>query len=205
MILKLDFFKVSKMTHNFSLSKVPKMSSLRINFKKANHLRSNHNEVPKTNNYKKNTFFVHSRKISNPLKDLKQSTEKLKEIATLLAKERNIKGYKSMSEDRLLSAFKESESLKESQNNFDDTKRKTNFSKARIEKIRKEFNESRYKFSKSRINKVRKNLYEMENEKNLFASKIKEIETNITELEENLSKTKKYYDYDDTEYKIIKM
>ena len=45
-----------------------------------------------------------------------------------------------MSEDRLLSALKASESLKES----DETKAKINFSKPRIEKIRKEFNESRH-------------------------------------------------------------
>ena len=91
-----------------------------------------------------------------------------------------------MSEDRLLSALKESESLQESEKNFDDMKPKINFSKARTEKIRREFNESRYKSSKSRINEIRKNLYEIENEKNLFASKIKEIERNLAELEENL-------------------
>ena len=51
---------------------------------------------------------------------------------------------------------------------------------------------------------IRKNLYEIENEKNLFESKIKDIERNLTELEENLSKTKKYYDYDDIEYRGIK-
>ena len=44
---------------------------------------------------------------------------------------------------------------------------------------------------------MRKNLYETENEKNPSESKIKEIERNLTELEENLSKTRKYYDYDD--------
>ena len=37
-----------------------------------------------------------------------------------------------MSEDRLSSAPKASESLKESQKNFDDTKPKINFSKPRI-------------------------------------------------------------------------
>ena len=83
--------------------------------------------------------------------------------------------------------------------------KKNFFSKARIEKVRKEFNESRHKFSKSKINEIRKNLYEKENEKNLFASKIKETERNLTELEKNLSKTKKYYDYDDTEYKGIRV
>ena len=34
--------------------------------------------------------------------------------------------------------------------------------------------------------------------------KIKEIERNYTELEENLSKTRKYNDYDDTEYNGIR-
>ena len=57
-----------------------------------------------------------------------------------------------MSEDRLLSALKDSESLKESD------KPKTNFSKERIEKIRKEFNESRHKFSKLKIKDSKKSL-----------------------------------------------
>ena len=61
---------------------------------------------------------------------------------------RGMKGYKSISDDRLLSALKASESLKESENNFDDTKPKMNFSKSRIEEIRKKFNELRHKFSK---------------------------------------------------------
>ena len=34
-------------------------------------------------------------------------------------------------------------------------------------------------------------IFTKQNEKNLFASKIKEIERNLFELEENLSKTKK--------------
>ena len=42
----------------------------------------------------------------NPsLKDLNLSSEELKEIAKLLARKRGIKGYKSMPEDRLLSAL----------------------------------------------------------------------------------------------------
>ena len=96
-----------------------------------------------------------------------------------------------MSEDRLLSALEASELLKESENNFDDTKPTIIFSKSRTEKIRKELNESRHKFSKSKLNEIRTNLYEIENEKNLFASSIKKIEKNLDELERNLSKTKK--------------
>ena len=76
--------------------------------------------------------------------------------------------------------------------------------KNRIEKIRKEFNESRYKFSKLKIKEIRKNLYKIENEKNRSESKIKEIEINYTELEGNFSKTKKYYDYDDIEYRRMR-
>ena len=104
----------------------------------------------------------------------------------------------------LLSALKASESLKESEKNFDDTKPKINFSTPRIEKIRKEFNESRHKFSKLKINEIRRNLYEIENEKNIFAPKIKEIERNLLELQENLFELKKNYDYGDTEYKGIR-
>ena len=40
----------------------------------------------------------------------------------LIAKSRGIKGYKCMSEDRLLRALSASESVKESKKNFDDTK-----------------------------------------------------------------------------------
>ena len=54
-----------------------------------------------------------------------------------------------MPEDKLLSAFKASESLKESEKDFDDIKTKINFSRSRIEKMRKKFNELRHKFSKS--------------------------------------------------------
>ena len=51
-----------------------------------------------------------------------------------------------MPDNRLLSALKALGSLKGSKKNFDDTKPKINFSKQRIEKIRKEFIDTRYKF-----------------------------------------------------------
>ena len=55
----------------------------------------------------------------------------------LIERIRSIKGYESMSEDELLSALIASKSVKESENNFDDTKPIINFSKSRTEKIRK--------------------------------------------------------------------
>ena len=125
----------------------------------------------------------------NPsLKYLNPSSEELEEIAKLLGKKRGIKGYESISEDTLLSALISSKPVKESEKNFDGTKPKIKFSKSRIEEITKKFNESRHNFSKSKINKIRRNLYEIGNKKNLSAPKIKEIEKDLIELEENLSK-----------------
>ena len=112
--------------------------------------------------------------MSDSLKNLELSLEELKEIATLLAKKRDIKGYKIMSEDELLSYLTLSKPVKKGK------KLKTNFSNARIEKIRKEFIESRHKFSKLKIKEIRENLYKIENEKSLSESKIKEIEKNLT-------------------------
>ena len=40
--------------------------------------------------------------------------------------------------------------------------------------------------------------------KNFSESKTKDIEKNLLELEKSLSKDKKYYDYDDAEYKGIR-
>ena len=88
-----------------------------------------------------------------------------------------IKGYKSM-----LSSI--NQSMKESEKNFDD---------ARMEKIKKGFNELRDIPSKPKINEIREDLYRIGNKK-------KEIEKNFLKLEKNLSKLKRYYDYDDIEY-----
>ena len=53
----------------------------------------------------------------NPsLKDLHLSSEELKEIAKLLARKRGIKGYKSMPEDKLLSALISSKPAKKLKN-----------------------------------------------------------------------------------------
>ena len=71
----------------------------------------------------------------------------------LIAKSRVIKGYKSMSEERLLSSLNKWESVKESERNFD---------YARIEKMKKYFNELRDRLSKPKIKKIRKDLYRIE-------------------------------------------
>ena len=99
----------------------------------------------------------------------------------LVAKNRGIKGYKSMSEERLLSTLSE---LVESKYSFDDE---------RFKKIRKDFNELSDRFSNPQIREIRKNLYEIKNPKNLSTQKIKEIQENLFKSEKSLSNFKKYH------------
>ena len=68
-----------------------------------------------------------------------------------------------MPEERLLSSLKESESAKESEKNFDNT---------RIEKRKNGFNELRDSF-KSKREEIRKDLYKIENKKKSFHSENK--------------------------------
>ena len=64
-------------------------------------------------------------------KNYKNGKSIVKWIENNYNKIRGIKGYKSMSEERLLSALNESELVKECGKNFDD---------ASIEKVKKDFN-----------------------------------------------------------------
>ena len=64
-----------------------------------------------------------------------------------IAKMRHIKGYNSMSNERLLSALDESNELSSNVNNFNNTG---------IKKIRKDFSNLRHRLSKSKINELTK-------------------------------------------------
>ena len=77
---------------------------------------------------------------------LKQALNELKQIEKM----RGIKGYKSMSEERLVSSIKESESEEESENNFDGS---------RIKKIKKDLNKLRDRLSKPKIKVIRKHIH----------------------------------------------
>ena len=85
-----------------------------------------------------------------------------------IVENRGLEGHRSMSKNQLSTFLNLSKSVKESENNFDDTK-------LRIKKIRKKFNELSVRFSKPKIKEIRKNLYKIENKKTFFTPKIKEI------------------------------
>ena len=66
-----------------------------------------------------------------------------------MAKMRGIKGYKSMSRERLLSALNGSKSADSEKN----------LHNARTKQIREEFNKLRDRFLKPKIKEIRRNLY----------------------------------------------
>ena len=80
----------------------------------------------------------------------------------LVAENRGVKGYKSMSEEKVLSALSKPKLIK---NIFDNE---------RLKKIIEDLNKSRYKFSKSKIKEIRKNFYEIDTKKNLSTQKVKD-------------------------------
>ena len=77
---------------------------------------------------------------------LKLALNELKQIEKM----RGIKGQKIMSEERLVSSIKESESEEESENNFDGS---------RIKKIKKDLNKLRDRLSKPKIKVIRKYIH----------------------------------------------
>ena len=108
---------------------------------------------------------------------------RIKRNCYITSTKRGIKDYESMFKDKLLSALKTSESK----------------NKTRNEKITEEIKKLQRMFSKSEIKEIKRNLYEIENKRNLSASK-----KYLLKLEERLSRLKTYYDHDDAEYKGIK-
>ena len=120
------------------------------------------------------------------LKDLILSPEESKDIAELLAQKRGIKDNENMSNDKLLGALKVSE----------------NKNKTRIEKIKEEIKKLQHKFSRQKLKEILKSLYEIENRKNLSASK-KTLKC-LNKLGKIIYKLNIYYDYDDVEYRGIK-
>ena len=90
--------------------------------------------------------------------DLYLSKEESKDIIELLAKNRNIKNYKSKSSDKLNKIFK-----KQSKN------------KKRIDDIKEELKNPAYNISKSESKDIKMTLYNIEKEKKLVQEKLVNI------------------------------
>ena len=58
--------------------------------------------------------------------------------------------------------------------------------------------------SKSKINEFRRSLFNIKTLKNRYTQEIIDTEENLFELEKSLSRLRKYYDYNDTEYRGIR-
>ena len=116
--------------------------------------------------------------------ELYLSKEESRKFIELLAKERNIKNYKSKSSNKLFKTFK-----KQSKN------------KKRIDDIRDELKDPTYNISGSESKEIKKNLYNIEKR-----NKIRSKNTNkyLHELDERIRRLYKYHDYDDYEYREIK-
>ena len=116
--------------------------------------------------------------------ELYLSKEESRKFIELLAKERNIKNYKSKSSNKLFKTFK-----KQSKN------------KKRIDDIRDELKDPRYNISRNESKEIKKNLYNIEKR-----NKIRQKKTNkyLDELDERILRLYKYHDYDNYEYKGIK-
>ena len=118
------------------------------------------------------------------LGDLYLSKEESKDIIELLAKNGNIKNYKSESSDRLYNIFK-----KKSKN------------KKRIDDIREELKKPKYNILKSELKNIKRNLYNIEKQRKISLKKTSKY---LDELDKRILKLDQYHDYDDYEYKGIK-
>ena len=114
------------------------------------------------------------------LGDLYLSKEESKDIIELLAKKRNIKNYKSKSNDRLYNIFKKQSKIKK-----------------RIGDIREESKNPKY-ILKSESKDIKRNLYNTEKQRKISLKKASKY---LDELDERITRLDKYRDYDDFEYK----
>ena len=133
----------------------------------------------------------------NELEQIRKMLNLCRNELDQIVKMRCIKNYKNMSQEGLLIA------LLKSGCSFADL-RKSNSDNAETEKTIKNFNELRDKLSRLEIKKIRKKIYKIENNENFSILEKEKIEQYFTELEKSLHKVKKYYDYDDPDYKGIR-
>ena len=109
------------------------------------------------------------------------SKEELKDVIQLIAKKRNIKNYKSKSNDKLYKIFKKQSKNKEG-----------------IDNIREDLKDLSHKLSKSESKEIKNNLYNIEKRKEINS---KNTNKYLDELNKKILKLEKYNDHDDYEYR----
>ena len=125
------------------------------------------------------------------LQDLNLTLKEERDIIEFIARKRNIKNYKRRSTNKLLQTIKE---------NKDNQKQSKN--KKRIDIIREELKDLRYKLSKSELKEIKKNLYNIEKRKQFNS---KGTNKYLDELDNKILQLDGYpQDYDDSEYRGIK-
>ena len=114
----------------------------------------------------------------------------------LVAKSRDIIGYKEKSQKDLIKILSKS-------------KPKISLPKKKLKEIQKYFSELkhrlRHRFFKLKMNKLRRSLYNIKIWKNLSTPEIKETKKTLLELAKSLDNLKNYYDYDDNKYQRIEV
>ena len=118
------------------------------------------------------------------LSDLYLSKKESTNIIEFLTEMRNIKNYKSKSNNKLYEIFK-----KQSKN------------KKRIDNIREDLKDLSYKLSKSELKNIKTKLYNIEKTKKISSNKTSKY---LDKLDKKILKLDEYRDYDDYEYKGIK-
>ena len=108
----------------------------------------------------------------------------------LIAKYGNISNYENKSKEDLIKTLSE-------------PKPKLGINKNKLEEIRKDFYNLRYKFSKKEVDKYRKVFYDIKNYRHLSESEIEEIRKNFNELEKSLMFKKFHGDIDSVDYEDL--
>ena len=126
-----------------------------------------------------------------------------------MAQIRNIRDYESKSKEDLIKALcqrkPKSKTKPQTPKPEPEPKAKPEIrvNKGKLKKLRKDFDELRYKFSKKEIKEYRKAFYNVKNCKNLSISEIKEAGKNLTRLKKSLRFKKFHGNIDSVDYEEV--
>ena len=108
----------------------------------------------------------------------------------LTAQYRNIRDYENKSKEDFIKALSR-------------PKPKLGINKKKLEEVRKDFYNLRYKFSKKELDKYRKVLYDIKNYRHLSEPEIEETRNNFNELEKSLMLKKPCNEFDSVYYEDL--